>query len=274
MGGLQFSPRFIILLLLVSFVFLLFKFFLHQFDTKTKIVFCDVGQGDATYIRVKNKVDILVDAGPDRKILSCLGKHMPFYDRQIELAFLSHPQKDHYGGYSFIMDRYKINLFVVSFFENNSSTFQEFKKKLSEERIKIRKLFAGHSIALSQAQILFFWPHKELKTTDVNESSQVFLFTQGDSRILFTGDILTNTSDSLSNQTLGPVSILKVPHHGSKNGLTRALLKKVQPTTAVLSSGKNNPYGHPSPEILQMLKEVGVSIRRTDKEGDIIFTLD
>ena len=78
MEELNISKKQIILILTFS-LFIFFGYFLFQnLDSKTKIVFCDVGQGDATYIRVKNKVDVLIDAGPDKKILNCLGKHMPF----------------------------------------------------------------------------------------------------------------------------------------------------------------------------------------------------
>lgn len=59
-------------------------------DKSTKIVFCDVGQGDEIYIRVKNKIDIVIDAGPDKRMLDCLGKFMPFYDKKIEIAIISH----------------------------------------------------------------------------------------------------------------------------------------------------------------------------------------
>ena len=71
-----------------------FKFF----DGKLHIVFCDVGQGDAIYIRTPKAFDILVDGGPDDSILSCLSNHMPFWDRKIDLVILTHPHADHLNG--------------------------------------------------------------------------------------------------------------------------------------------------------------------------------
>jgi hypothetical protein len=78
MEGIKITKKQIILILTFSFLSFFGYFLFQNLESKTKIVFCDVGQGDATYIRVKNKVDVLIDAGPDKKILTCLGKYMPF----------------------------------------------------------------------------------------------------------------------------------------------------------------------------------------------------
>jgi competence protein ComEC len=81
-----------------------------------------VGQGDAAYIRIHNQIDVLIDAGPDNSVLRCLNEHMPFYDRTIEMAFISHPQKDHYFGFLEIGRRYKIlNMFMTPLKSKNES---------------------------------------------------------------------------------------------------------------------------------------------------------
>lgn len=308
------------------------------FYQKTKVVFCDVGQGDAAYIRTREKYDILVDAGPDRKILSCLGKYLPFYDRKIELAFLSHPQKDHLGGYLQIIDRYQIDNFVVTSFEGNSQSLNLLKRKLKEKKIKVRKIFAGEKIVLKSkgkkaSEIVFLWPSRQLlkhllkssPQPDLNDLSAIFVFSEGDFQILFTGDasprvlnILTNAIDSVAGFPVhyrlseamagGPavgarrpvgglrlvgspatgatyrdnqrvtlpikLEILKVPHHGSKNGLTYQFLKLADPTLSVISVGKNNSYGHPSKEVLNMFKALKKKYLRTDEEGDIVIEVD
>ncbi|PIP63493.1 hypothetical protein COW97_02205 [Candidatus Roizmanbacteria bacterium CG22_combo_CG10-13_8_21_14_all_34_12] len=91
--------------------------------------------------------------------------------------------------------------------------------------------------------------------------------------VLFTGDASPFVLGRLSHSTIGKVDILKVPHHGSKNGLTKKFLDLADPSTAVISVGKNNSYGHPSKEVLDMLKAKNIKIRRTDEEGDIVFKL-
>jgi competence protein ComEC len=63
--------------------------------------------------------------------------------------------------------------------------------------------------------------------------------------------------------------VLKVGHHGSKNSTTDEFLAAVHPRVAVISAGENNPYGHPSPELLARLANAGVRILRTDRDGAV-----
>ena len=77
---------------------ILFSFFGTIPDGKLHVVFCNVGQGDAAYIRFPDGRDMVVDGGPDDKILGCLGKHMPFWDRSIDIVAMTHPPKDHMQG--------------------------------------------------------------------------------------------------------------------------------------------------------------------------------
>ncbi len=284
------SLRFFLFTVIISSLILILLFFLNYFDKSTTVVFCDVGQGDGAYIRVRNRFDIVIDAGPDRKMLSCLGKYMPFYDHKIELAFLSHPQKDHYGGFIPILDHYAIQTFVLSPINNPNHSFDELKSLLVSKKISIQPLYSGDSISILDARISFLWPEKVFiqshtkqdftrfqdATVDLNEFSQIFRFDEKDTAVVFTGDIDPKIENlylikSYARLLKEPQTILKVPHHGSKNGLTRDFLKVIDPEIAVISVGKNNSYGHPSKEILGLLKSSNIQIRQTDKEGDIVY---
>jgi len=277
MEELNISKKQIILILTFSF-FIFFGYFLFQnLDSKTKIVFCDVGQGDATYIRVKNKVDVLIDAGPDKKILNCLGKHMPFWDKKIELAFLSHPNKDHYQGFFFINGRYKIERFVTVESPFVSSSYKNLIEALKKNQVLILKKFQGDQINILNDRFLFLWPVKNYFSSQDNDYSHLLLFQEDDFKALFTGDaspkilnliVKTNTIDFIKN-----INLIKIPHHGSKNGLTKNFLSISNPKIAVISVGKNNTYGHPAEEVLEMLKAQKVKIKRTDEEGDILFKI-
>src|SRR3989338_6644989 len=132
-----FSKLSLILSLIFSSLIVIFVFFSSSLDSTSTVVFCDVGQGDGAYVRIQNRVDILVDAGPDRKILECLAKYMPFYDRSIELAILSHPQKDHFGGFLYILDRYDIEKFWLSQVYSSSRSFEELLAKIETKSIDI-----------------------------------------------------------------------------------------------------------------------------------------
>lgn len=299
--------RFLTVIFLSGFLFLIYFFVVYQ-DKNTKLVFCDVGQGDAAYIRVKNRVDVLVDAGPDRKVLTCLGKYMPFWDRKIELAIISHPQKDHFGGFLYLLDRYQIGEILMTPLDNPSQSFKQLKEKIAKKKVKVSFPQAGERINILSDTIEFYWPteefiakylaipkaylnHGRIKDTknvlgvsslDDNNFSLVFLFEEnypptGGFRVLFTGDATPKVFNTIAshshNHTLKNTTLLKIPHHGSKNGLTKNFLELANPKMAVISVGKNNPYGHPTKEILNILQAQKIKIRRTDIDGNIVFRL-
>jgi len=256
-----------------SLIILSFCFLSTFFDKRTKIVFCDVGQGDAAYIRIENVFDILIDAGPDKSILSCLGKHMPFWDRKIELAFLSHPNSDHYNGYFYIAERYKIDRFIVVKSQFITQSYKKLIKIITNKRIPLSFEVSGDKIKMGNSQFTLYWPPRNFSSSNDNDFSQVLMFKQNTFRLLFTGDASSFVLGRLSHKPIDKIDILKIPHHGSKNGLTKSFLDLADPKVSVISVGKNNPYGHPNQVILDMLKAKNINIRRTDEEGDIIFRI-
>ena len=99
-------------------------------------------------------------------------------------------------------------------------------------------------------------------------------YTYGGTKVLFTGD-LGSLDERLLVEREKELSadILKVPHHGSKNASELEFLESAAPQTAVISCGRGNIYGHPSPETLERLGTVAENIYRTDLDGSIIVTL-
>lgn len=262
---------------LFSTVIILILFCFQFFNKNTIVVFCDVGQGDGAYIRLKNKIDIVVDAGPaNNMMLSCLGKYMPFYDRTIEYAILSHPQVDHYGGFMEILKRYKITTLYTLPIKGNSKTLSSFTSLLKKNHINTINPSSGDSLVLPYAQIAFLSPNtssRGLYAKDENDLSVVTEFTLPSLNILFTGDVSWRILNSLKIKKNNLKTILKVPHHGSKYGLSQKFIELADPREAVISVGKHNPYGHPAIKTLDLLKANSIKIRRTDEEGDIIYQL-
>ena len=129
--------RDLILAFLFSLIIIICLFFGSYFNRTTKIVFCDVGQGDAAYIRIKNKIDVLIDAGPDKKILNCLGRHMPFWDRTLEMVVMTHPQSDHYGGLIEVFRRYNVGIFLAPSVDNSTQGYQVLKDLVKASQAQI-----------------------------------------------------------------------------------------------------------------------------------------
>ena len=248
----------------------------YHFNHKTKAVFCDVGQGDGAYLRINNRVDIMIDAGPRQAILSCLGKYMPFYDRTIEIAFVSHPHLDHYGGYIDILQRYNIRILAFNIPPQPDETVLELLKLAREKQTKIIPMIQGQTIQTQDARLTLLWPSQHALNTytsaiDPNDISQVIHFAQRNRTILFAGDITPNSDPSLLQQSKFKAQILKVPHHGSTNALTRELISLADPTAAVISVGAKNRYGHPSSAIVEELEKHRIRTYRTDRMKHVVF---
>jgi len=253
----------------------------HLGKQNTIIVFCDVGQGDGAYIRIQNKIDVIIDAGPDNgMMLSCLGKYMPFFDKQIEIAILSHPQSDHYGGLKSIVDRYKIKQIYISHRDSSNKPFSELLHTIVQQQGQISIIRAGETISVLHDVFYFYWPPSYLinhqgvsliKNSDGNIYSSIFSFTEKENTILFTGDTPSSLLTHIIKSTHVLPSILKVSHHGSKTGTTQELISLAHPSLAVISVGSKNRYGHPSKNVLDIFKALKIPVRRTDKEGDIVI---
>jgi len=91
---------------------------------------------------------------------------------------------------------------------------------------------------------------------------------------LFTGDISKSVEKELVEKFNLDSDVLKVAHHGSKNSSSEEFIKKVFPEIAVISVGKNNTYGHPHQQVLDILEKYGIKILRTDENGDIEIISD
>ncbi len=267
-----------IVAIIVSLLFSLTSFLTPQIN-HSFVVFCDVGQGDASYIHLTPNIDVLIDAGKGSSVLSCLGKYMPANDKVIEIAFLSHFQNDHYGGYLSLSPRYTIKRLLVSDSTIPSTESARLLATLQRSGTVIETLFAGDSVRTTSAEFKLLWPTREYaqassRQEDPNNKSQIMLFTFNKHSILYTGDASPQTLSRLSQQAIPKAEILKIPHHGSKNGLNEKFFLLADPTYSVISVGKNNSYGHPSLEILQMLEKSKTKILRTDIFGDVLFSLE
>ncbi len=263
-------------------------------DRRFHLVACDVGQGDAILLFFRS-TQVLVDGGPDERVVDCLSEHMPFWDRELEVVVLSHPQADHMNGLTEVLKRYDVSEVVVSGAMNKTDGFFAFRKAVLDEGASIYFAKTGDEIRLEPLHLEILWPKKPLASAevwegkeftqtvlgvtstqdDVNETSVVLLAKYGDFRAILVGDIGTTTEQALLRQgVLSRVDVLKVAHHGSKYASSSVFLSLVQPQFALVSVGSNNRYGHPARDTLIRLDEVGAKILRTDKKGDVEIITD
>ncbi|MDI6717924.1 MAG: MBL fold metallo-hydrolase [Patescibacteria group bacterium] len=242
-------------------------------DKKTGIYFFDVGQGDSKIAILPGNVKILIDGGPNKKILEKLSEVISPTDRYIDLVILSHPHIDHFGGLIDVVKRYQIGIFVLTGAYSDSSAFKELLKTLKEKNIKTITFAEKDKITYQNNEIKTLFPPNGFKTKDLNDASLILDFKNEFARILFTGDLGTKGEDYILKKYDLKSDIIKIPHHGSKASFNEEFLKAVNPKISVIEVGKNS-YGHPAPVILEILKEVKSQIFRTDKNGTIKIILD
>jgi competence protein ComEC len=238
-------------------------------DDNLSIISCDVGQGDATLVQFKNN-QILIDGGPDKSVLTCLGEYMPFYDKTIELVILTHPEKDHFGGLIDVFKNYNVGKFATT---NRESSSLEYKVLVNEVGgMGLSSIILNNRVNLRLGKIYLdiLNPSEEISFRGSNDDGVVILLKYDKFKALFTADVENEVSDFLStNSKVQNVDYIKVNHHGSKNGLSEKLLQATKPKVAIISVGAKNSYGHPHKEILDLLEKYNVKILRTDQIGNI-----
>ncbi len=241
----------------------------------------DVGQGDAIAIATPRRHWILVDAGPKRPDFDA-GRRavLPFLKeqgvRRLDAFLASHPDLDHVGGAPAVLDAIEVSRVMGSGRVTGQVGQLAVLRWLAENGMAWTLAGAGARLSLDEVELRFFHPRAgefEGGAEAPNENSIVFLLEYGEFRMLFTGDAPGMVEDRLSHESGEELraQVLKVAHHGSASSTSRLLLRTVRPELAVISVGRGNVYGHPSPFVLGRLGERGIELRRTDRDGTVVI---
>ena len=265
------------------------------------IYFFNVGQGDSALIE-KGNFQLLVDGGPDDKILSEIGKVMPLTDRKIEVVILTHPHADHLVGINQIIDRYEVGKIYSTGVIHTSNAYLEFLDKVKNKNISLEVPDVGQKInPFDNSELKFLWPgknyiEKSAEDNNLNNTSLVSRFCYFDHCVLLPGDLEADGQEAMfsyysskqsevpaaksenessetlaSNNNIFQSEILKVAHHGSTNGTNQKLLDIVKPKYAIISAGVDNKFGHPHSGTLDLLQKANIRYYRTDRDGTIEF---
>lgn len=258
-----------VIMISLTVIFLAGLFLSSRPDGKLHLVFCNVGQGDAIYIKTPKGDDILIDGGPDDKVLSCLSQKMAFFDKRIEFMVLTHPQADHFNGLTQALRRYEVREVLKTKETNQTPQFSAFSSELKTEGAREHLAKTGQKIDFGgglKGQVL--WPPEGIAESDLNNTSVILRLTYGRFCALLTGDA-TNAIWLRVAQYAGLSSceVLKVAHHGSKNATDEFLLSRINPKIGVISTASNNRYGHPHKEVLDLLSSKDIKVLRTDTNG-------
>lgn len=261
-----------------------FVIFFQNFNNEKvlKVYFLDIGQGDSILIETPNGTQVLIDAGPNNKVVNELSQVIPIFDRTIDIIIPTHSDLDHVGGFPEILRRFEIKNYFDSGFVDEDDLNTEIKQLVQNEKnISVKKISRGDSIVLDKENNISFevlWPNSNFETSDNNERSIVLRLDYGKTSFLFTGDASSKIEKILienSNSTnILDIDVLKAGHHGSKTSSSLEFLEKTSPELTVISAGKDNKFGHPNKEVLDNLAKVNSQIKNTAEIGRILIKSD
>jgi competence protein ComEC len=241
--------------------------------------FLDVGQGDAVALRSPAGRWVLVDGGP-RGPAGDAGRRVvvPFLRRQgaaaLAAVIATHAHLDHFGGLAAVFDAFDPAYVLEPGEPVPDAGYLGFLSAVESDGAEWRPARRGDRLVVDGVVIEVVSPDSAWAAgqADVNEQSVVLLVTYGATRILLTGDAGFPTERHLAGR-IGGVALLKIGHHGSRGATSDEWLDELRPSTAVISVGAKNRYGHPAPEVVARLRAHGVAVLRTDERGTITFTV-
>ncbi|MCL1874867.1 MAG: MBL fold metallo-hydrolase [Synergistaceae bacterium] len=229
----------------------------------------DVGQGESMLFKLPAGEIILIDGGPTdagERVVSYLKRSGV---KKIDLLIATHPHEDHMGGLLSVLDSFPVTKVWDSGHNLGSATQRKFLERVKKSGAKFEIARAGFTQKIGDVFIRVFAPvNSHRKSDDANKSSIVTHISWKKMSFLLMGDAEHKERRIIDSYPHSVV--LKLAHHGSRNGTIKSLLQKIKPRMAVVSCGRDNSYGHPHKEVLKLLDEFKIKLYST-VEGNIII---
>jgi ComEC/Rec2-related protein len=240
------------------------------------IAVCDVGQGDGLVIRTEPGHALVVDAGPDPGAMDRCLDHLAV--DVLDAVIITHLHDDHYGGIEGVVRGRTVRALYYS--TGEAALPADLVDAAAGAGIEPQRLTTDMPLDLAPLEVEVLWPPAGMTTTEENNASVVLgieVPTGGrDVSILLTGDLEEDAALTMLRAqpflSSGGVDILKVAHHGARNGGTD-VIEAVQPSLAVISLGRDNDYGHPHATIIEALDRAGIATARTDELGSFTVSI-
>ena len=235
----------------------------------------DIGQGDSILIHSPEGKTALIDAGPTKTGAVRALKRAGI--TSLDLVVISHHHSDHYGGMDEVVKAMKPRYFVASRSGHTTSLYLKLLKTVQAQGMTVvQPSTKPRKIELGSVELTLF-PQPPEDRKEENNNSIGLRLRYGSFSMLFTGDSeeterqwwTRNDPDLVRGCT-----VVKLAHHGSRNGTDVRWLKLANPELAVASMGRNNEFGHPHAETVSLLRRSSIPMLRTDQLGTITITSD
>ncbi|MFA6608497.1 MAG: MBL fold metallo-hydrolase [Candidatus Paceibacterota bacterium] len=245
---------------------------------KLRVSFLDIGQGDAIFIQTPSGKSMLIDGGPNNLIREKLASEISFFNHDIDVMLVTHPDSDHVTGLIPVLEKYNVKKIVVSPAEGHTKVFDDLSVHIENENADVYVAHKGDVIDFHDGVVVkILWPKINYlpKKNDTNDASVSVEIIYGNETFLLTGDLpSTREGELVANGLDKNITVYKASHHGSKYSSGEQLLTYIRPEYAVISAGKNNRYGHPNVETIDRLHRYAQEIISTIDRGTISFVTD
>jgi beta-lactamase superfamily II metal-dependent hydrolase len=233
-----------------------------------RIVFLDVGQGDATLVFSPEGRVALIDAGSgDTDIVGQLRRHGV---DTVDIAIATHPHADHIGGFAAVFDALPVRHYMDNGVPHTTQTYRDLLEVLSRSGV-IYLESTRRPLQLGGVVLRVLPPLPD--APDLNSGSIGIVVEYGLFRALVTGDSDAEELSHFLQVGVPDVDVLKAPHHGARDAVTPAWLAATKPEVVVISCGRGNPYGHPDAWALRYYETVASQVFRTDVDGEVIIVV-
>jgi competence protein ComEC len=271
------------LLMLATAIFLILPFTRAREQPRLTVVFLDVGQGDATYLKFPGGENLLIDGGPEAGVSAGRMIVRPFLQSlgraSVDTVLLTHAHDDHIDGLFTVLREFSVRRLVLTREALSSDNCRKLLSLARASAVKVYPVERGDRLARGEGVVITALnPGREplrRARSNLNNSSVALLVEYGEVKILLCGDMEKEAEGGLCRSGIRlKADVLRIGHHGGKNASTEEFLRQVSPTWAILSAGENNRFGHPTPETLSRLRQAGCVVLRTDLHGAITLTTD
>ena len=244
--------------------------FLLRFPEGMRITMLDVGQGESVCLELPGRKFWLLDAGSTSSRETGKYQIVPFLKYSaahgLEGIFVSHWDEDHVNALEEVFQWARgAHLHIGGLFLPDTALWDEELEDLlllaEEFGIPVTRVSAGMALRAGEAELICLHPGAGQAAADRNDASAVLRLEYGSFSALFTGDLETEGERRLLDacpERLLDCTLLDAGHHGAKNASSAAFLEAVSPQAILITCGRNNRYGHPSPEMLERAGEAGI----------------
>ena len=236
-----------------------------------EVYFVDVGQGDCTIYSYNKVNNMIIDAGSG----SALSKVMGFINnlgiKKFDIVIATHPDEDHIGSLDDVIDAFGANKVYAPKITKDTVAFDNFATAVKNQGIKITIPISGESFFLGDVSFKILAPNSN-EYDITNNYSIVTRVTYGQNSFLNMGDAeAMSEKEVLSKGYELNSGVVKIGHHGSKTSTSEEFYSRINPAYSIVSVGKDNKYGHPDKEIMDLISLSSI-VYRTDLKGTVSFS--